>query len=454
MATLESLNPYTGEVSATFETLSDEQIIKKIETAHEAFLAWRETTFGERKELFYKLAEVIESNLEEYAKLQTEEMWMLYSASKIGLKGTGDLIRWFADNLEDILWDKEYDINGTQWKFMYDPLGVLFGVWPWNFPYNQILRAAVPNIMAGNTQVYKHASNVPKCAQQIEEFFRLAGFPEGIYTNLFMSSSQSELVISHKYIRWVNLTWGERAGSAVGSLAWKYLKPSVLELGGNDAFVLADHSDTKAMVAEATACRIANGWQKCNSSKRFIVMEKHYDEFVEEMWKYMASMKMWDPMDASIQIPPMARTDLVDEIDEQVTRSIAEWARLVCGWNKAWERGEYYEGTVLADVKPWIASYNEEVFWPVASIIKSKDLEDSIRIANDSDFALSAVVYGDDETQCREVASKLEGGMIFINAGAGSKPHLPFGWPKKSWYGKENGPEGLRAFTNKKVVVY
>jgi succinate-semialdehyde dehydrogenase/glutarate-semialdehyde dehydrogenase len=295
---------------------------------------------------------------------------------------------------------------------------------------------------------------VPMCAQQIEDFFIKAGFPEWIYANLFMSSSQSELVISHKHVRGVNLTGGERAGSAVGSLAGKYLKPSVLELGWNDAFVVADHSDTKQMVAEAVACRIANGGQKCNSSKRFIVMERYYDSFVEEMQKYMKSMKLWNPMDADTQIPPMARLDLVDEIHEQVQRSVMDGARLVCWGNKAGSRGEYYKGTVLADVKPGIASYNEEVFGPVASIIKSKDLEDSVRIANDSDFALSACVYWDDETQCKDIAEKLEGWMIFINAWAGSKPHLPFGWPKKSWYGKENGPEGLRAFTNKKVIVY
>lgn len=451
---LTSINPFTGEINAEFETLSDEQVIAKIEKAHEAFLSWKDTSFDERRTLFYKLAEVIEADLETYAELQTREMWMLYTASKAGLKGTGDLIRWFADNLETYIWDEEYTLNGTQGKYIYDPLGVIFWVGPWNFPYNQILRAAVPNILAWNTQLYKHASNVPMCAQQIEDFFTKAGFPEGIYTNLFVSSSQSEHIISHKYVRWVNLTGGERAGSAVWSLAWKYLKPTVLELWWNDAFVLTDHSDTVKMVKEATACRIANGGQKCNSSKRFIVMEKHYDNFVEEMGKHMETMKLWNPMDASTQIPPMARLDLVDEIDEQVQRSISDGARLICGWKKSWDRGEYYEGTILADVKPGIASYNEEVFGPVASIIKSKDLEDSIRIANDSDFALSAVVYGDDIDQCKDVAAKLEWGMIFINAGAWSKPHLPFGGPKKSGYGKENGPEGLRAFMNKKVIVY
>lgn len=454
MPTLQSINPYTGDLNGEFETLSNDQVTQKIEIAHKAQLVWRETSFNHRKEMFHKLADVIEWDADIYAELQTREMWMLLTASKAGVMGTVNLIRWFADNFEKYIWEQEYDINGTQGKFIYDPLGVIFGVWPWNFPYNQILRAAVPNILAWNTQIYKHASNVPMCAQQIEDFFTKAWFPQGIYTNIFVSSSQSEHIISHKYIRGVNLTGWERAGSAIWSLAGKYLKPSVLELWWNDAFVVADHTDTKKMVAEATACRITNGGQKCNSSKRFIVMEKDYDEFVDEMGKYMGSMKLWDPMLANTQIPPMARADLVDEIHEQVQRSIADGARLICGGEKAWERGEFYTGTVLADVRPGIASYNEEVFGPVASIIKSKDIEDSIRIANDSDFALSAVVYGDDEKQCREIAAKLEWWMVFINSWAGSQPHLPFWGPKKSWYGKENGPEGLMAFMNKKVIVY
>jgi len=454
MATITSINPYTGEVNASYETLTDEQIVAKIETAHTAFLNWKNTTFAEKKELFYKLAEVIESGMEASAKLQTIEMGMLIGPSINGLKSTIKLIKWFADNAESLIWDEEFESNGMTGKYIYDPLGVIFGVGPWNFPYNQILRAAVPNILAGNTQVYKHASNVPMCAEQIEKWFLEAGFPEGVYTNLFMSSRQSELVISHSHVRGVNLTGSEGAWSAVGALAGKYLKPSVLELGGNDAFVLADHEDTVKMAAEATACRIANGGQKCNSSKRFIVMEKHYDTFVEEMGKYMDSLPLWDPLEVTTQIPPMARLDLVDEIHDQVQRSIADGARLVCGGRKEGDRGQFYAGTVLADVTPEMTSYNEEIFGPVASIVKSKDIEDSIRIANDSDFGLSAVVYGDDEMQCREIAAQLEGGMIFINAPAGSQPHLPFGGVKKSGYGKENGPEGLRAFMNKKVVIY
>ena len=454
MWTIQSINPYNGELNGEFQTLTNEELDIKIQTAHDAYLEWKQTSWEHRRELFHKLADVIDADAEKYAELQTREMGMLYSASLAGTRGTANLIRWFADNAEKVLWPKEFDENGTKGKYMYDPLGVIYGVGPWNFPYNQVLRAAVPNILAGNTTVYKHASIVPLCAQQIEEFFDMAGFPKGIYTNIFISGSQSEHIMANDYIRGMNLTGSEWAGSAVGSLAGKYLKPSVLELGGNDAFVLADHSDTKQMVREATACRISNGGQKCNSSKRFVVMEQHYDEFVEEMGKYMATMKLGDPMEATTHIPPMSSKKLVNDIDDQVQRSIKQWARLVTGGKISGNKGQFYEGTVLADVTPEMTSYNEEIFGPVASIIKSKDIEDSIRIANDSDFGLSAVVYGDDEMQCRDIAEKLEGGMIFINEWAASKPHLPFGGVKKSGYGKENGPDGLREFTNKKAIIY
>lgn len=454
MATLTSINPYTGETNVTFETLSDEQVTEAIERAHHAYLSWRETSRDERRTLFHKLADVMEAGIDEYAKLQTIEMGMLYTESVNGMKWTVALCRWFADNAEEYLWPEQFELNRTSWEYLYDPLGVIFWVWPWNFPYNQVLRAAIPNILAGNTQVYKHASNVPLCAQQIEQFFTDAWFPTGVYTNIFVSSSQSEHIISNWYIRWVNLTWSEWAWSAVWELAGKYLKPSVLELWGNDGLVLLDHADTAAIVPKIAACRLWAGWQKCNSSKRFIVLEEYYDTFVEEMGKYIAAQKMGDPMDASTNTPPLARTDLVNEVDVQVQKTIAEWARLIAGWKISGERWQFYPATLLADITPEMTSYKEEIFWPVATIIKSSSVEESIAIANDSDFALSAVVFWDDDAQCKEAARQLEWWMVFINAWAWSKPHLPFWWPKKSGYGKENGPEGLRAFVNKKVIVY
>jgi len=452
--TIQSTNPYTGEKYRRFELLTREELDEKIEVAHSAFLQWKNTSFDERKELFHKLADVIEEDLEEYAQLQTQEMWMLYSSSKNWLKGTAHLIRWFADNAEKVLWEKEYEIEGTHGVYTYDSLGVIYGVWPWNFPYNQVLRAAVPNILAGNTTVYKHASNVPLCAEQIEKFFRKAGFPEGIYTNLFISSSDSEHIISNTYIRGVNLTGWEWAWTALGSLAGKYLKPSVLELWGNDPLLILDHSDTQKMVAETQACRFNDVGQRCNSSKRFIVLDTYYDEFVEWMKRFVEALTVWNPMDITTNVQPLVDADAVKTVDFQVQNSINSWAKLVIWWKTLWDHNTFYAPTILADVKKWMECYDTEIFWPVMSIIKSSSVEESIKIANDSEYGLSAVVFWDDVNQCRDVAKQLEWGMIFINQVAGSKAHLPFGWVKKSGYWKENGEEGLKSFTNKKVILY
>ncbi len=454
MPTLTSRNPYTGDINKTYETLTPEEITGKIEQAHEAFQNWKHTSFAERKMLFYKLADIIDADREQAALLQTQEMGMLLGSSLKGMQSTGKLIRWFADAAEWYLAPEEFEQQGTKGKYIYDPLGVIYGIGPWNFPFNQILRAAVPNIMAGNTQLYKHASNVPMCAEKIEQWFLEAGFPVGVYQNIFISASDSESLIAHPHVRGVNLTGSETAGKTVGALAGKYLKPSVLELGGNDAFLVLDHSDTKKMAQEASMARIANAGQKCNSSKRFIVLEAYYDTFVEEMWKYMNSLRWGNPLDAETQLAPLARPDLVEEVDAQVQMTLFQGARLICGGKKLGERWQFYAPTVLADVTPAMCSYQEEVFGPVASIIKSSSVEESIALANNSHFGLSACVYGDDIAECRKVAESLEAGMIFISAPAGSQAHLPFGGVRKSGYGKENGPEGLRAFTNKKVIVY
>lgn len=454
MATLTSTNPYTQEINATFETLTNDEVDTKILAAHDAQRLWKNLPKSEKKELFLTLAETIERDIENIAKLQTIEMGMLFSASVNGLKGTISLIRWFAHNFERLLAPEPITEEGLTGHLQYDPLGVIFGIAPWNFPYNQVLRAAVPTILAGNTIVYKHASNVPLCAQMLEDLFHKAEFPEGIYTNLFVSSSKTEYIIAHPMIRWVNLTGGEWAGKTVGSLAGKYLKPSILELGGNDAFIVLDHADVDKMVASASACRLTNAGQRCNASKRFIVMEKHYEVFCQKLAHHMAQVVVGDPMKPTTQLGPLAKADLVEEVDRQVKETIAQGAQCLTGGHTVGGLGNLYAPTVLADVTPAMTSYKEEVFWPVASVIKSKDIEDSIRIANDSEFGLCACVYGDDPEQCRTVAAQIEAGMVFINAPAGSKASLPFGGVKKSGYGKENGPEGLRAFTNKKAVLY
>ncbi len=452
--TIQSINPYTEEVNAEFELLDDTQIENKIKIAHEGYQEWKRTPRSEKKKLFLQLADVIESDLEAIAKLQTLEMWMLDTESVWGVKWTVKLIRWFANNFEEILWEEEFETEGLKGKYMYDPLGVIFWVAPWNFPYNQVLRAAIPNILAWNTVIYKHASNVPMCAQKLEDLFRQAGFREWIYTNMLVSSSKTEFILSNDYIAWVNLTGGEGAWKVIWSIAWNNLKPSVLELGWNDAFIVCDTDNLDEIVEAWAQARMANGGQKCNSSKRFIVLEKYYDEFCEKFAKKFSELQAWDPMDHSTTIPPLAKKWAVKDIENQVSKTVSEWAELLV-WGKAMDRKWFFFApTVLKNVTADMTSYKEEVFWPVASIIKSSSIEESIKIANDSDFWLCGCVYWDNQEQLIQVASQVETWMIFINKPAGSKASLPFGGVKKSGYGKENWPDGLKAFTNKKVVLY
>lgn len=454
MSKIKSINPYTQELNAEFETLTQAEIDKKINIAHNSYLSWKNTPNSKKKELFLNLAKVIEKQKQELAKIEMIEMWMLYNYSLSWLGNTVVLIEWFACNFEQILSPLEYETQAMQVKTMYDPIWVIFWVAPWNFPFNQVLRAAVPNILAWNTVVYKHASNTPLAWIKIEELFLEAWFPVWVYQNLMASSSESEYIISKKEIAWVNLTGSEWAWRSIWSLAWKYLKPSVLELWGNDAFIVANNSNLEKIAIEAVKARISNNWQKCNSSKRFIVMEKHYDEFLKHFVNYTNSLIIWDPSDEKTQIWPMARKDLVEEINSQVQKTISEGARLLAWWEILQRKWFFYSPTVLADVTPEMTSYKEEIFGPVASIIKVSDLDEAIKIANNSDFWLCSCIYWDDQEELKYIASKIETWMIFFNKPASSKASLPFGWVKKSGFWKENWPEWLKAFTNKKVIVY
>ncbi len=453
MPKLISKNPYTLEVNATYETISEQELIEKIELAHTAYLSWRDVPSLEKKRLFLTLADALERDIDNCARLETIEMGMLYKNAKAWLQKTANLIRWFANNFESVFTPRTYETEWLQVLEMYDPIGVIYGIAPWNFPFNQLLRAAVPNILAGNTQVYKHASNVPMVAERIERLFHEAGFPKWVYTNLFVPSSMSEAIIAHPYIRGVNLTGSETAWSAVGALAGKYLKRSVLELGGNDAFVVLPGTDIEKVVTLAVAGRTRNGGQACNASKRFLVPDVMYEEFLEKYKNAFESLVLWDPMDEKTDLQPLVNEKSLDDMDAQVARAIATGARLIKGGKRIEWSGYFYAPTILADVTPAVSSYNEEIFGPVASVMSYSTIDEAVTLANGTDFGLSAVVVWDDISLAQEIGKKLDGGMIFINMTAGSRASLPFGGTKKSWYGKENWVDGLLAFTNKKVIV-
>ncbi len=451
---IQSINPYTKEINAEFELLTSEQIIQKIDKAENAFDSWKKTSHEERKKLFIRLAELLLENKEELAKLDVIEMWMTYKNALADVSKSASWIMWFVENSSELLKDKKFNEWWIEWKIVYEPLGVLYSVAPWNFPYNQVFRNAIPNIIAWNTVLNKHASNVPMVAEKIEELFKEAWFPEWVFTNLFISPRDSELIIKDKRIRWTNITWWDYAWRAIWKLAWEKLIPSILELGWNDPFLVLENNDLDRIVNDAVSARLWNCGQKCNSAKRFIVLEKYYQEFCEKFSKKMSRITLWNPMDESNTMWPLAKQSMIDEIQSQVDDSIKSWAVLTVWWKAIDYDKNLYPATVLKDVRPGMRVFDEEVFWPVAPIVKAKDLDEAILLANNSKFWLGCSLYWDDIESLREVSSKIEAWNVFINKIVTSYPFLPYGWIKDSWYGKELAERGLKNFVNEKIVVY
>ena len=451
---IKSINPYTNKLNAEFDILTQNQIIDKIESANLAFREWKNVSNKDKARLFLRLSEIMHDNREELALFSVLEVWMTYLNAMSDVKKTIAWIKWFAYNFEEILSQKEFNNDWVKWKIVYEPLGVLYSVSPWNFPYNQVFRNAVPNIIAWNVVLNKHASNVPMIAKKIEELFLQAGFKNWIYTNLFISSKESEFIISHRFVRGTNITGSNIAWRNIWSLAWKHLVPSVLELGWSDAFIVFENNNLDKIVNDAVSARIWNSWQKCNSAKRFIVLEKYYDDFCLMMKNKMSVIKYWDPMDEDNILWPLAKRSLVDEIEKQIEDSVSLWAKLLTWWKANPPESNVFPPTVLIDVKPGMKVFNEEVFWPVASIIKAKNIDEAINLANHSKFWLWCSLYGNNIDELQEIAPRIEAWNVFINKIVTSHPFLPYGWIKDSWYGKELWERGLKNFVNEKVIVY
>lgn len=408
---------------------------------------------AEKQRLFTALAEVLECKKDELAKLDTLEMGMPIADARGDIAKSVGTIRYFRDNAERLLAPKAFDESGVKGRIVYEPLGTLYCVTPWNFPFNQVIRSTIPNIIAGNTVLVKHASNVPQAAIALESVFLEAGFPEGVYTNLFVPSSFSESIVANRAIVGVTLTGGDRAGRAIGALAGAYLKPSVLELGGSDPFLVLDNDRLDEIVKYAISGRMSNCGQKCNSSKRFIVLERYYDEFCRKFAEGMGKLIVGDPMDLTTQVGPVAKEDMLEEIASQVDASIRVGARLLTGGVRLDRPGYFYAPTVLADVQPGMWVFDEEVFGPVAPVTKARDIEELITLANASRYGLGCSVFGDDRAQIDLVASRIEAGNVAINKIVTSYAFLPYGGIKDAGYGKELGERGIKTFMNEKVIV-
>ncbi|QDO94914.1 NAD-dependent succinate-semialdehyde dehydrogenase [Formosa sediminum] len=452
MKTSVSINPATEEQIAEYNRLTKSETHTKINSAHAAYLQWKTTSYQERAKLLNALADVFETHKDKYALLATSEMGKTLDQAVKEVEKCALICRYYAEHGANLLQNVTVDTEAQQSYVTFQPLGVILAVMPWNFPFYQAIRFLGPAVMAGNTAVLKHASNVQGCAFAIEEAVKQAGFPEGIFTNLNLDSDAIESVIAHENIVAVTLTGSAPAGKSVAAIAGKHLKKSVLELGGNDAYIVLEDANLDKATDLATQGRIQNNGQTCIAAKRFIVLESIYEAFIKLYTEKMGAAKMGDPTDKDTVYGPLARIDLRNELHEQVKKTIAQGGTLLLGGHIPDRKGAYYPATILTDLKPGMEAFNEELFGPVASVIRAKNETEAIALANMSKFGLGAGVITSDAKKGETIALQLEAGNCFVNKLVASDPRLPFGGIKTSGYGRELSEYGIKEFVNIKTV--
>jgi succinate-semialdehyde dehydrogenase/glutarate-semialdehyde dehydrogenase len=447
-----TIDPSTGEQLRTFDALSSEQLDAKITAAANAFRRWRDVPVDRRAGLFRDLAALLDNGAEELGRIATREVGKTLSSAVAEVHKCAKGCRYYAENAEAMLADVPHDVEGARVLTRYEPLGPVLAVMPWNFPYWQVFRFAAPALMAGNTGLLKHASNVPQCALAIEDVFLRAGFPEAVFQTLLVGSADIEKIISDDRVRAVTLTGSEAAGRAVAAAAGAQIKTSVLELGGSDAFVVMPSADLDSAVRNAVTSRALNNGQSCINAKRFIVHTDIADEFTRRLGEAMAALSVGDPMDENTDVGPLSSGDAVKTLDRQVRDTVAAGATLVTGGEPGSGPGFYYPPTVLADIPDGSPAHREELFGPVASVWRAQDLDDAIRIANDSAFGLGGSVWTTDADERQRLVREIETGMIYVNRFTESTPEVPFGGVKNSGYGRELAAFGPRSFVNAKTV--
>ncbi|MGA8870323.1 MAG: NAD-dependent succinate-semialdehyde dehydrogenase [Candidatus Acidiferrales bacterium] len=448
-----TINPATGELLKSFEPLSDSQINEKIRRAAEAFPKFRALTFAQRAPMMREAADILESEKNAIARLMTTEMGKTLRSAVDEAVKCAWVCRHYADRAEAFLADEIIQTNATRSYVRYQPLGIILVVMPWNFPFWQAFRFIAPGLMAGNVGLLKHASNVPQCALKIEEVLCRAGFPEGVFQTLLIGADKVDRILDDPRIAAATLTGSEEAGVNVGAGAAKRIKKVVLELGGSDPFVVMPSANFDEAVATAVKARTINNGQSCIAAKRFIIAESIADRFEREFVARMQALRVGDPTDEKTDVGPLANPEAVKSVHEAVQNTVQAGARLLAGGKPAEGPGNFYLPTVLAHVPPNSPAYGEELFGPVASIFRVKDLDDAIRVANDSRFGLGASAWTNDPAEQERFINELEAGMVFINQMVASDPRLPFGGIKRSGFGRELGVHGIREFTNIKTVV-
>jgi succinate-semialdehyde dehydrogenase/glutarate-semialdehyde dehydrogenase len=448
----ESINPYTNQLLKTFSELSSDQLDRVIADSNTTYQDWRKTELDDRRDVLLRFAKLLSDRKEFLAKQITQEMGKRLQESEAEIEFCVEIIGFYANNAKCILADQPLENEtGNAW-ISYQPLGVLLGVMPWNFPFYQVVRFAAPNLIVGNTILLKHAGNVPQCAALIETLFDESGLPTAAYTNLFIPNELVTRVIEHPSVRGVSLTGSERAGAAVAATAGKQLKKTVLELGGNDAFIVLDDANLDDAVAAAVLGRMRNAGQSCVASKRFIVVREIAEAFTEALKNRFAGLKLGDPMDPDTDLGPLSTQSAVDNLHQSVTKTINAGATVVIGGDVPELEGAFYNPTILTDVTPEMPTYDLELFGPVATIYVVDTEDEAVKLANDSSYGLGGTVFTSNIDRGVKVARQIETGMVFINKPTTSQADLPFGGIKNSGYGRELSELGMMEFVNKKLI--
>src|SRR3954464_3031064 len=450
--TIATVNPFTGETVKTFPPDSDLVIEQKLQKAATAARQWRRTSFADRAQRMTRAASLLEQRKDALGRLMTLEMGKLRKAAIAELEKCANGCRYYAENAERHLAPESVQTDAKRSEKRFQPLGPVLAVMPWNFPFWQVFRFAAPALMAGNVGILKHASNVPQCALAIEDILRRSGFVEGAFQTLLVGSDKVDGLIADPRVAAVTLTGSEGAGRAVASAAGRNLKKTAVELGGSDPFIVMPSSDIESAVSTAVTARMINNGQSCIAAKRFIIHERIYDDFLRKFVAGVAKIHIGDPMEEKTELGPLATAAIRDELDQQVKRSVAAGAKVLTGGDKLKGNGFYYAPTVLADIPANSPAARDELFGPVASVFKAKDIDHAISIANGTPFGLGASTWTNDRNERDQFVAEIESGLLFINGMVASDARLPFGGVKNSGFGRELGEFGIREFVNIKSV--
>ena len=444
-----TINPYNNEVVGTHKELTFQETNSKLDAAQVAFKSWSKVPLSERIDLIRKAGQVLRDHVEEYAEMITQEMGKPITESRAEVNKCAWVCDYYAENAIAFLSDEIISTDAAQSFVKHQPIGTVLAIMPWNFPFWQVFRFAAPTLTAGNSGLLKHASNVFGCAKMIEDVFIKAGYPPNVFQNLIIHHDQIENIIAHKGVKAVTLTGSEKAGSAVAAIAGRYLKKSLLELGGNNAFIVWEDADIDAAVKTAVTARMLNCGQSCIAAKRFILVRGIYDEFVSKFIDAVKLLKSGDPMEHSTQVGTLARLDLANQLHVQVTESVTQGAILLLGGK---QNGSYYEPTILGDVVPEMPAFDEETFGPLAALIKAKDIDHAFELSELSNYGLGVTVCTKNTEKALEYAHRVSDGAYFINELVKSDPRLPFGGTKQSGYGRELSKDGMMEFVNRQTV--